>query len=100
MKSKFFIKGSGNGLGIIYCIIPLIILLLNLNWFFKITSFQKLQGMPLLIAPFIGLIGLVLCFISLKKSSHKFVKVGLISNIILLVLPFLYMFLGTLIGGI
>lgn len=100
MKGKFFIKDTENMLGIISFTIPLIIFVFILNWFFKITPFQKFQGLPLLIAPFIGLIGLVLCLISLKKSSNKFVKVGVISNIILLVLPFLYMFLGTLIGGV
>ena len=99
MKSKFLVKDTENTLGIISFTIPLIIFLFILNWFFKITPFQKLEGLPLLMAPFIGLIGLGLGLIPLKESSNKFAKLGVIGNIILLVLPFLYVFLGTLIGG-
>ena len=100
MKSKSSIKNIENILGIISFTIPLIIFMLILNWFFKITPYQKLEGMPLLIAPFIGLIGLIFSLMSLKKSSSKFIKIGIISNTILLVLPFLYMLLGTLIDGV
>ena len=100
MKSKYFNKNTGNVLGIISFTIPLIIFLFILNWFFQITPFQKYQGLPLLIAPPIGTIGLVLSLVSLKKSSNKLVKVGVISNILLIVLPYLYMFLGTLLWGV
>ena len=99
MKSKFFIKDTGNILGIISFTIPLVIFLLILNWFFRITPVQKLEGSPLLLAPFPGLIGLFLGLKSLNKSSNKFAELGVIGNISLLVLPFLYIFLGTLIGG-
>jgi len=100
MKNKFSIKNTGNILGIISFTIPLIGFLFILNWFFQITPFQKYQGLPLLIAPFIGLMGLGVCLISSIISSNKFVKIGFISNIILLVLPFLYQFLGTIIEGV
>lgn len=100
MKSKFLNKDTGNVLGIISFTIPLIVFIFILNWFFQITPLQKYQGLPLLIAPPIGIIGLVLSLILLKKSSNKFVKVGVISNILLIVLPYLYMFLGTLIWGV
>ena len=100
MKSKSSITKIENILGIISFTIPLIIFMLILNWFFKITPYQKLEGMPLLIAPFVGLIGLILSLITLKKLSNKFVKIGIISNAILIILPFLYIFLGTIIGGV
>ena len=100
MRNKLSIKNTGNILGIISITIPLIGFLFIFNWFFKITPFQKYQGLPLLIAPFIGLIGLGLCFISSIISSNKFAKIGFISNIILLALPFLYQFLGTIIEGV
>jgi hypothetical protein len=100
MKSKIFIKDTGNIGGIISFTLPLIIFLLILNWFFKITPFQKFEGSPLIISPFIGIIGLGIGLKSLKKSSNKIAKLGVIGNISLLVLPFLYIFLGTLIGGV
>ena len=100
MKSKSSITKIENILGIISFTIPLIIFMLILNWFFKITPYQKLEGMPLLIAPFVGLIGLILSLLTLKKLSNKFVKIGIISNAILIILPFLYIFLGTIIGGV
>ena len=100
MKDKSFNKDTNNILGIISFTIPLVTFLFILNWFFEITSFQKYQGLPLLIAPFIGLIGLVVFLTSFRKSSNKFIKAGVISNIILIVLPFLYMFLETLIEGV
>lgn len=79
--------------------ISLIIIVLILNWFFKITPYQKLEGAPLLITPFITPIGFIMGLISIKVSRNKFGKWGVISNVILFVLPFLYWYLGTLIFG-
>ncbi|MGI1659688.1 MAG: hypothetical protein ACRKFN_11965 [Desulfitobacterium sp.] len=78
IKSKFFTKDNGNIVGIFSLTIPLVFFLLILNWFFKITSFQKLEGSPLLLAPIPGLIGLLLGYKSLQKSSNKFAKLGVI----------------------
>ena len=56
MDNKYSIKNTENILGIISFTVPLITFLFILNWFFKITPFQKYQGLPLLIAPIIGLL--------------------------------------------
>jgi hypothetical protein len=93
------LKKSGGILGILSVSISLIVLLLILNWFFKITPFQKLEGMPLLITPFTSTIGIFLGIISFKKSHNIFSILGLIRNAILFVLPFLYWTIGTLVFG-
>lgn len=99
MKSELFNKDTGNTLGIISFTIPLITFLFVLNWFFNITPFQKLEGLPLLMAPFIGLTGLCVGLESLKKLPNRFAKLGVFGNFSLIVLPILYIFLGTLIWG-
>lgn len=92
-------KNKVNLLGIISLSTSLITYLLILNWFFSITPYQKLEGMPLMIAPIIGLLGLCLGIISYKKFPDNLTKISLASNTILLVLPFLYWTLGTLFFG-
>lgn len=99
MKDKSLIENNGNILGIITFTLPLITFLFILNWILKITPFQRFDGLPLLIAPLIGIIGLGLNLKLSKKLSNKVIKLGFISNIILIVLPFIYMFLGTIIFG-
>ena len=100
MENESFNKKAGNVLGIISLVIALILLLPILNWFFEITSYQKLEGLPLLIAPFISLFGFVFGVLSIKVSpNNKFGKYGSVCNAILFISPFLYWFLGTLIFG-
>jgi hypothetical protein len=86
-------------INIILFSVSIIIWLLILNWFFTITPFQKLQGMPILITIFICPISIILGVISLKNTQHRIAKWGIVSNSILLILPFLYFILGTLIFG-
>lgn len=93
-------KNKVNLLDVISLSISLINYLLILNWFFSITPFQKLEGMPLLIAPLIGLFGLCLGSISYKKYPNNLAKLSIICNTILLILPFLYWTLGTLLFGV
>lgn len=100
MENESLNKKSGNVLGIISLVIALILLLLILNWFFKITSYQKFQGLPLLITPFISPLGFVFGVLSIIVSpNNKFGKYGCICNAILFTLSFLYCYLGTLIFG-
>lgn len=86
-------------LGIISFAIPLIVFIFILNWFFKITAYQRLEGMPLMVAPLICLIGLLLSLLSIKITPTKLGKWSIIFNLILIILPFLYWTLGTLIFG-
>jgi len=83
-------KGNGRAIGILSICLPLVVLLLIFNWFFKITPYQKLQGLPLLIAPFISLIGFGLGYISFRKSPNNLAKWSMVINVILIVSPFLY----------
>lgn len=74
-------------------------ILFILNWAFQITSFQKLEGLPLLLTPFISPIGILLGVISNLIDRNKLAKIGCICNTISLILPYIYFYLGTLIFG-
>ena len=100
MKNKTSISAIGNKLSIISFGIPIVILISILNWFFKITPFQKLEGLPLMITPFICPIGIILGIISIKITPNKLAKYSIILNAILFFLPFLYWSLGTYFFGV
>lgn len=99
MEHGTSVKGNGRIIGILSICLPLVILLLILNWFFGITPYQNLQGLPLLIAPFISLIGFALGYMSFRKSTNNLAKWGMVINVILFVSPFLYWTVGTLVFG-
>ncbi|WP_010249786.1 hypothetical protein [Acetivibrio cellulolyticus] len=99
MKSELSEGNNKNILSLISLCMSLVIFLLIVNWLFKITPFQKLAGMPLLIAPFVGVVGFVLSLISFKQAHNKLSMMSLICNVIMFVLPFLYWIVGTLIFG-
>lgn len=100
MKNNPFISRIGNMLSTISICIPMVIFILILNWFFKITPYQKLQGLPLMISIFVCPIAIILGIVSSKISNNRFWKIGVIFNLILFFLPFLYWFFGTLIFGV
>ncbi len=62
MKNKSSLKNIGNILGIVSLSIALVIFFLILNHFFKTTSYQRLEWLPLLVIIFYNSIGLVLVF--------------------------------------
>lgn len=99
MRSNLSERNNKNILSLISLGMFLIIFLLIANWLFEITPFQKLAGMPLLIAPFAGVIGFVLSFISYKQAPDKLSMMSLICNVIMIVFPFLFWILGTLFFG-
>ena len=72
---------------------------LLLNWYFQITSYQKYQGLPLMLTPISSIIGIILANISLKDSSNKLAKWSIVFNAILFFMPFAYWILGTIILG-
>lgn len=92
-------KGRGRLIGILSIGIPIVVFLLIINWLFKITPYQQLQGMPLLIAPFTSLIGIVLSWISLKTSPNSLARLGMVMNAILFLSPFLYWTVGAFFFG-
>lgn len=99
MKSKTSISAIGNKLSIISFGIPIVILISILNWFFRITPFQKLEGLPLMIPTFICPLGIILGIISIKITPNKLAKYSIILNVILFFLPFLYWYFGTYFFG-
>lgn len=99
MEQTSLRKSNVNILGIISLCISLLIYLLILNWFFQITPYQKLEGMPLMISPLIGLAGLCLGVMSYKKHHDCIAKISLVMNTILIPLPFLYWYFVTLFWG-
>lgn len=99
MENRSSTKGTGNLLSIVSIVIALLILFPILNWYFKITPFQRFGGLPLLIAPFISPIGLIFGVISIKVYPNAFGKWGIISNAVLFALPFMYWYLGIFIFG-
>ena len=99
MRCKSSIKNTGTILSIISFIIPLIVFIFMLNWFFGITQYQKLQGIPLMISPLVCPIGILCGFVSMKIKPNKLGKWSIIFNAILITLPFLYWVLGTLVFG-
>lgn len=99
MKCKCSIKNTVNIFSIISFIIPLIIFILILNWFFEITPYQKLEGIPLMLTPLICPIGILFGVLSIKITPNKLGKWSIIFNAILILLPFLYWTLGTIFLG-
>lgn len=93
-------KPKGKFTGLLSICVSLIAILLILNWFFEITPYQKLQGMPLMIAPFAGAVGFAAGFISYKKSPNSLAKWGMAMNALLFVIPILYWAVGTFIFGV
>ncbi|MBN1038388.1 hypothetical protein DVW08_07115 [Clostridium botulinum] len=100
MQNKTSTLNIGNKLGDVSLGIPIIVFMLILNWFFNITPYQRFEGMPLMLAPYICSIGVILALISRKLSDNRLWKVGIIFNILLIIAPFLYWHLGTLIFGV
>lgn len=100
MGSEASVKSIGNILGIISIVMPIMVFILILNWFFKLTSFQQFQGMSLLAAPIVGVIGFALALAAGKMTASRCAKFGIASNVVLFALPFIYWILGTLIFGV
>ena len=90
MRSKTSISAIGNKLSIISLGIPIVIFISILNWFFQLTPFQRLDGFPLMIVPFLCLIGIISGIVSIKMTPTKLTKYSIILNIILFLSPFLY----------
>ncbi|MCW6108908.1 hypothetical protein [Clostridium sporogenes] len=99
MEKKSSVKSSANLLAILSLIISIIVILPILNWLFKITPWQKWEGLPLFFGIFISPLGLLLGILSVKIQSNKLGKIGVIINTLLFLLPFIYMTLGVLIFG-
>ncbi|SHJ44692.1 hypothetical protein SAMN02745163_01995 [Clostridium cavendishii DSM 21758] len=100
MESEKRRERLANIFGGISVLIAIIIFLPILNWYFQITPFQKLQGLPLLAAPVISPIGILFGALSVNKEDNKLGKVGVTANIVLFILPFAYWFIGGFIFGV
>ncbi|NFP91176.1 hypothetical protein [Clostridium sporogenes] len=99
MGKKPSVKRSATLLAIVSLIVSIIVILPILNWLFKITPWQKWEGLPLFFGIFISPLGFLLGILSIKIQSNKLGKIGVIINTLLFLLPFIYMTLGVLIFG-
>ncbi|AUM90661.1 hypothetical protein FDF97_02425 [Clostridium botulinum] len=90
MKNKPSIKIIGNVLGIVSLSIALVIFFLILNHFFKTTSYQRLEWLPLLVIFFIIPIGFSLGFLSIKIYFNRFARWGVIINGILFLVLYIF----------
>ncbi|MBU5299160.1 hypothetical protein KQI45_03575 [Clostridium sporogenes] len=99
MEKKPSVKRSATILAIVSLIMSIIVILPILNWLFKITPWQKWEGLPLFFGIFISPLGFLLGILSIKIQSNKLGKIGVIINTLLFLLPFIYMTLGVLIFG-
>ncbi|GAE01487.1 hypothetical protein CBO05C_1177 [Clostridium botulinum B str. Osaka05] len=99
MEKKPSVKRSATLLAIVSLIVSIIVILPILNWLFKITPWQKWEGLPLFFGIFISPLGFLLGILSIKIQSNKLGKIGVIINTLLFLLPFIYMTLGVLIFG-
>ncbi|WHH59283.1 hypothetical protein [Petroclostridium sp. X23] len=100
MENKPSLKSNTNLTGIISMSMPIVLISLILNWFFRITPYQKLEGMPLLLAPLVSAVGFILGLLSLKKRDSRLAKCSLVMNVMLFILPFVYWVMGTLLFGV
>lgn len=78
--------------------LAIVVTLWIFNLFLNIipTSFP---GLPVFIAPIIGLVGMICGITGLSNPNDRLAKIGIKFNIILIIFPFAYWFLGTLIWG-
>ena len=79
---------------------PVLNIILIINWAFQIIPLNKLQGMPVLFPVFICPFGFAMGILSLILSSNKYGKWGVILNSTLFFVPFIYWYGGTLILGV
>jgi hypothetical protein len=78
---------------------PVIDILLILNWLLKLTPFQKLEGFPLLLGAFASPFGAAAGTLSYIRSKTGAALLGIVLNIITFAVPFLYMYLGAILFG-
>ncbi|WP_315076686.1 hypothetical protein [uncultured Clostridium sp.] len=73
MQNKISTLNIGNKLGFISLGIPVIVFMFIINWFFNITPYQILEGMPLMRAPYICSIGAILALTTALVLATNFI---------------------------
>ena len=85
---------------IVSLVISSILLLLFINVFLDVIPlYDTIQGLPLILPAFIAPIGIIIGAIGYSNFKNRLGLFGLVSNIIMFLLPFVYMIGGTLIFG-
>ncbi|WP_318011127.1 hypothetical protein [Clostridium sp. FP2] len=79
--------------------ISIILILLILNLIFEIMPIRKIEGLPILLPLFISPIGILLGIIPLRIHKDKLALIGVITNMLLWLVPIAYFTIGTLIFG-
>ena len=74
--------------------------LLFMNTFLGVIPLnESIQGLPLLLPFFIAPVGIIIGLIGYLNLRNKLGVFGLVSNVVMFLLPFIYMIGGTLLFG-
>lgn len=94
------ISNTSKILGVSSLVLGLINFILIINFIFQLTPFQYLEGMPVLVPVVSAPILVLIAAISFRKTRDRVSKVSIIFNGVLFLIPFLYMYGGTLQFGV
>lgn len=97
--SSFCKVGLWRIVEIVCLCVPILLILLILNWFFKITPFQRMEGLAMLLPTFTCPIGFLFGIIAFTKLHSKTAVLAIVINGVLFFVPSLYFILGTLLFG-
>lgn len=86
--------------GIVSILIPLLLLLLIINFFLGLAPIEKIQGLPVIMPIILCPIGAAIGFVSYRMQRDMLSLIGMISNFILFLFPILYHVIGTLLFGV
>lgn len=99
MNTSNPIKLLFKSMGFISFCIPLMVLILVVNWFFGIIPLPRLEGMAVLFPIFTSPIGITLALISFLGYRNKIAVWALILNVLISFLPRAYFYWGTILFG-
>lgn len=78
---------KSNILGIISILIPSVLLLFILNFFWGLVPIDKIQGLPVIMPLILCPIGAIIGFISYKDKRDKVSLIGIVLNVIMFLFP-------------
>ncbi|MBP3950186.1 hypothetical protein [Bacillus suaedae] len=86
--------------GIVSILIPVLLLLLIINFFVGVAPIENIQGLPVIMPIILCPIGGAIGFVSYRAQKDMLSLIGMISNFILFLFPILYHVIGTLLLGV
>ncbi|SFM22875.1 hypothetical protein SAMN04488054_12320 [Salibacterium qingdaonense] len=80
--------------------IPLLLLVLILNFFSGLIPTDSIQGLPVILPIFLCPVGAVLGVISYRLYKDRWSLTGIVFNIVMFLFPVFYHVIGTVIFGV